>query len=243
MQITLSSLALAAIVSAALAQGDKSPASQKAPETGRLELSKYKDLKDVARGWGGWRVMGDAALDPDNEKKLLAKEGEGVLFTGGGRDLVTIREFGDCVMHAEFMVPKGGNSGIYFMGRYELQIYDSFGVEKDKYPGIENGGIYPRAVGGKDGHSPKVNVSKAPGQWQTFDVVFRAPRFDAEGKKTANARFVKVVHNGQVIHENVEVTGPTALGGPAQEKPSGPVRIQGDHGPVAFRNVWIEPAE
>ena len=97
------------------------------------------------------------------------------------------------------------------MGRYEIQVYDSFGVEKDKYPGIECGGIYPRWINEKDveGHSPRVNASKPPGQWQSFDITFRAPRFDASGKKIANAKVVKVVHNGKVIHENVELNGPT----------------------------------
>ena len=72
-------------------------------------------------------------------------------------------------------------------------------------------------------------------------MVFRAPRFDAGGKKTANARFVKVVHNGQVIHENVEVTGPTRAAAFNDEKPHGPLMLQGDHGPVAYRNPWIKP--
>ena len=135
------------------------------------------------------------------------------------------------------MISRHSNSGIYFMGSYELQIYDSFGVEKDKYPGIECGGIYPRWIDNKDveGHSPAINASLPPGRWQTFDVIFRAPRFDPAGKKIANAVFVKVAHNGQVIHENVELNAETRGGFP--EKPTGPLRLQGDHGPVAFRNI------
>ncbi|HLF95430.1 MAG TPA: family 16 glycoside hydrolase, partial [Planctomycetota bacterium] len=82
---------------------------------------------------------------------------------------------------------------------------------------------------------------KAAGEWQSFDVVFLAPRFDAAGKKTANARFVKVTHNGQVIHEEVEVTGPTRAGAWEDEKPLGPIMLQGDHGPVAFRNLRVRP--
>src|ERR1041384_4581134 len=124
------------------------------------------------------------------------------------------------------------------MSRYEIQIYDSYGVEKDKYPGIECGGIYGRWINEKnvEGHSPRVNVSEPPGEWQTFDITFRAPRFDTSGKKIENAKFVKVVHNGKVIHENVELTGPTRSGW-EEEKPRGPVRLQGDHGPVAFCNL------
>jgi sugar phosphate isomerase/epimerase len=213
-------------------------------ETGRLDLFKSGDFSAFKGNVAGWKIVGDVSLDPKDDKKLVAKDGNGVAFNGPARtrDVVTNRDFGDCVLHAEFAVAKAGNSGLYFMGRYELQIYDSFGVAKDKYAGLECGGIYPRTVGGPTGFSPKVNASKKPGEWQSFDVTFRAPRFDEAGKKTANACFVKVTHNGQVIHENVELTGPTAGAMANDEKPAGPLRIQGDHGPVAFRNVWIEPA-
>ena len=91
-----------------------------------------------------------------------------------------------------------------------------------------------------EGHPPRVNASKQPGEWQSFDIVFRAPRFDASGTKTENARFVRVIHNGVVIHENVELTGPTNASAFADENPTGPVMLQGDHGPVAFRNLWIK---
>ena len=90
---------------------------------------------------------------------------------------------------------------------------------------------------------PDFNASKRPGQWQTYDVVFRAPRFDASGKKIANAKFEKVIHNSVVIHRDVELKGPTrgGLGGPEVAK--GPLRLQGDHGPVAFRNIRIKHLE
>jgi hypothetical protein len=131
------------------------------------------------------------------------------------------------------------------MGRYEVQVYDSFGVEKDQYPGIECGGIYPRWSEQKkeriEGHSPRVNVSKPAGEWQSFDIKFRAPRFDTGGKKTENAKFVKVIHNGTVVHENVEVTGPTRATISETEVATGPLRLQGDHGPVAYRNIHIKP--
>jgi hypothetical protein len=157
-------------------------------------------------------------------------------------DLLTKGEFGDLEAHLDFVVPKGSNSGVYFQARYEVQILDSWGVEQPK-PG-DCGGIYERWKDGRgyEGHPPRVNASRPPGEWQSFDVVFRAPRFDAGGKKTANARFVKVVHNGIVVHENVEVTGPTrAAAFESDEKPTGPIMLQGDHGPVAFRNVRVRP--
>jgi hypothetical protein len=113
-------------------------------------------------------------------------------------------------------------------------------VAKDKYPGLECGGIYPRWIKNKnvEGHSPRVNVSKPPGEWQEFHVIFRAPRFK-EGRKTANAKFEKVWHNGQLIHENLELKGPTRAGISNNEKPTGPLLFQGDHGPIAYRNCWV----
>jgi len=159
--------------------------------------------------------------------------------------LVTAEEFGDVEAHVEFCIPSKSNSGVYFMGRYEIQVYDSYGVVKDQYPGIECGGIYPRWVENHEleGHSPRVNASKPPGQWQTFDVIFRAPRFDATGKKTEQAKFIKVVHNGQVVHENIEVKGPTRAAIYEDEKPRGPIMLQGDHGPVAYRNLRVKSVE
>jgi hypothetical protein len=129
---------------------------------------------------------------------------------------------------------------VYLQGRYEVQIFDSWGVEK---PGFGDcGGIYQRGRDGErfEGHSPRENASRPPGEWQTFDIIFQAPRFDAAGGKTANARFVRVVHNGVVIHENVEVTGPTRAATFEDEKALGPLMLQGDHGPVAYRNIVVK---
>jgi hypothetical protein len=204
-------------------------------------------------GWkkptGDWRMVGEAAMDPADSKALTVKPGTGVIYNGPkGRtgNLFTEAEFGDIAAHIEFMIPAKSNSGVYFMGRYEIQVYDSHGVEKDAYPGIECGGIYERwdpsrgqGKEGFEGHSPRFNASRKPGEWQTFDVIFRAPRFDAAGKKVANAKFVKVVHNGQIIHESVEVTGPTRAAAFNDEKPAGPFMFQGDHGPVAYRNLRV----
>lgn len=207
-----------------------------------------KDLN----GWrqtGEWIVAKSVSLALPDGRKFVIAAGEGIFVNGvNGKtvNLMSKEEFGDVEAHVEFCIPSKSNSGVYFMGRYEVQIYDSFGVAKDKYPGIECGGIYPRWTQERnefEGHSPRVNASKPPGEWQTFDVVFRAPRFDATGKKTENAKFVKVLHNGQLVHENVEVTGPTRASAFDDEKPTGPLYLQGDHGPVAFRNIQIKPVE
>ena len=199
---------------------------------------------------GQWQIVGDVFTDPANDKKLSSKPGTGAIVngpTGRTSHLFSKAEFGDVKAHIEFMVSKGSNSGVYFMGRYEIQVFDSYGIEKSEYPGIECGGIYERWDENKnpkgfEGHSPRVNASREPGQWQTFDVVFRAPRFDKKGQKISNARFETVVHNGVMIHEDVELTGPTRAGAYNDEKPAGLLMLQGDHGPVAYRNIRIEPA-
>ncbi len=196
-----------------------------------------------------WGVIGDATLAPGNEKLLAAQPGTGAVINGpAGRTshLFSKQEFGDVRAHVEFMVSKDSNSGVYFMGRYEIQVFDSW-QKQGEYPGIECGGIYQRwdesrSPKGYDGRAPRVNASKPPGEWQTFDVVFRAPRFDKSGHKVANARFEKVVHNGVLVHRDIELTGPTRAGAYNDEKAVGPLMFQGDHGPVAYRNVWVAPA-
>jgi sugar phosphate isomerase/epimerase len=198
-----------------------------------------------------WSMAGDAYLHPRNENLLATREGTGVVTNGRGvkvPSLVSRREFGDVRAHIEFMIPKGSNSGVYFQGRYEIQIFDTFSDTNTTYVGNECGGIYPRwdeTRLGKayEGHSPKVNASKPPGQWQTFDCIFKAPRFDNSGKKIANACFIKVFHNGVLIHQNVEVTGPTRASYKDDESATGPLVLQGDHGPVAYRNVWVVPID
>jgi type 1 glutamine amidotransferase len=207
------------------------------------------DTLDTWKGQGGgdtgkWRVIGDVGLDPASERKLAVKAGKGIIDNGGRtKNLLSKAEFGDIEAHIEFMVSKGSNSGVYFQGRYEIQVLDSWGVKKLKHG--DCGGIYqrwgknPSGKMGYEGVPPRVNASRKPGQWQTFDVIFRAARFDKDGKKTENAKFIKVVHNGIVVHENRSVTGPTRASTFNDEKALGPLMLQGDHGPVAYRNIWI----
>jgi hypothetical protein len=148
--------------------------------------------------------------------------------------------------HVEFLIPKGSNSGVKMMGLYEIQILDTHGAKE--LSGDSCGGIYPRAEDKPRYHhidkgvAPKVNAAKPAGEWQTLDIIFKAPRFDAAGKKIANAKFVKVTLNGQVVHENVEVECPTGAAWRLKpEVAKGPLLLQSDHGPVAFRNVRIRP--
>ena len=199
------------------------------------DLSGWK-MKDEG-GAKAWTVVGDVKLDAADPAKLAGNgqgsADKGVLLRGPidhGSDIYTEQTFGDCELHVEFTVPKGSNSGVYLMGQYEIQVFDSFG-KKEIGPG-DLGSIYSVAVA-------KENAAKAPGEWQTLDVVFKAPRFEGD-KKTGNAMFVLVKLNGKTIHENVDVpnsTGGALAGG---EKPKGPLMFQGDHGIVAFRNIRVK---
>lgn len=206
------------------------------------------------RNLGGWHVAGDKQpgewvttravtwkriFDP---KRLTFTPTPGDRIVNGreGRtlDLVSDEPFGDCELYLEFMLAQGSNSGVYLHGLYEIQLFDSFGFVGELMPG-DNGAIY-RLPDNTGGWPPRTNASRPPGAWQSLQVWFRAPRFEG-GRKTANARFLRVLLNETLIHENVEVPGPTGSHGRRAETPAGPLQLQGDHGPVAFRNIYIRP--
>lgn len=215
-------LGIAAIVAVA---EDAAPAK---PFNGK-DLTGWKCRGDAAKSQ--W-VVGAAKLDPDNPTKLAVEQGGSELINKSrGVDFYSEQKFGDCILTIEVMVPKGSNSGIYLMGNYEIQVLDSFGKDNNAGPG-DMGGIYGAAA-------PKNPKYKAPGEWQKFEIHFVAPKFE-DGKKVTNARFVKMVLNGVTIHENVEVKGVTG-GAMSAEAATGPLMFQGDHGPVAFRNIEIRP--
>ncbi len=204
--------------------------SQDSPLNGK-DLTGWKPKNAEKSKW----KIGKASLDPADPKKLSVSEGgELVNAVGGGVDISTEAKWGDCLIELELMVPKGSNSGVYVMGEYEVQVLDSFGKEKMGQGDI--GAIYGVAP-------PKVNASKAPGEWQKMTIDFRAPKFDADGKKTANAKFVKVELNGQVVQEGGEMKGPTPGGLTGKEAATGPIMFQGDHGPVAFRAIKVTPVK
>ncbi|MBX9582197.1 MAG: DUF1080 domain-containing protein [Gemmataceae bacterium] len=200
----------------------------------------------------GWVIAGDVTLDPDKPTRLAAEPvKDGGVWVNGPRgrlpDLYTKQKFGDCEVHVEFLIAKNSNSGVKFHGVYEIQIIDTAG--KKELFGGDSGGVYPRADVAKgygyldQGVPPKVNAARPAGEWQTLDVVWKSPRFGPDGKKTAGARIVKATMNGQVIHEDVEVKTPTGGNWDKPETPTGPLMLQCDHGPVAFRNVRIKPAK
>ncbi len=217
-------------------------------DSGWIDLAGPNGLKAWKAPTGDWADVGTVLIDSKDPRKLASEPGQGILVngkTGRTTNLVTKESFGDIEAHIEFVIPKGSNAGVKFEGLYEVQILDSFGVKSPK--ATDCGGIYPRAEllpkyhYLDNGFPPKVNACKAPGEWQTMDVIFRAPRFDASGKKIANARFEKVVLNGQTVQEDLEVPTPTGHAHTRPEIPQGPILLQADHGPVAFRTVRVRP--
>jgi len=155
-------------------------------------------------------------------------------------NIQTKQAFGDCQLHVEWAapVPAGGesqdrgNSGVYLMGLYEVQALDSYNSET--YADGQAAAVYGQ-------YPPLVNAARPPGQWQSYDIIFHGPRFDKNGKVLRPARMT-VLHNGVLVQNNVELTGPTAH----RQRPSYqvhpeqlPLMLQ-EHGhPVRFRNIWV----
>jgi hypothetical protein len=177
----------------------------------------------------------------DGEKWEI-KDGYAVAREAG---ITTKEEFGDCQLHIEWASPAEvsgegqgrGNSGVYLMGRYELQILDSY--HNPTYFDGQAGSIYKQ-------HPPLVNACRKPGEWQAYDVIFTAPRFDEQGgvKKPAS---ITVLHNGVVVQNHFELQGGTFYERPPMYEthgPKGPIHLQFHGNPVRFRNIWIrETAE
>jgi len=237
----------------------------------QLSLENLDDFKPQAGNWQivGDVVMNrqvdvhhkqETVNDSKKKKKKKGSEveqlqavtftpGTGILLNVNSKEkkdkLITNWEHGDIELELEVMMPKGSNSGIYLQGRYEVQLLDSWGVKSPKFTDI--GGIYQSH--GNDyskkmiGIPPTSNAAKAPGLWQKMKIHFQAPRFDDQGNKIKNARFVSVDLNGVRIHTNADVTFPT--GGPisSEEVAKGPLVIQGDHGQVAIRNITYKLLE
>ena len=188
------------------------------------------DGKDTS----AWQEMGSK-----NPIRWEIKDGT-MTVTQGSEDIRTKQEFGDYKLHVEFWLPlmadaksQGrANSGVYNQGLYEVQILDSYNNPTYKYGGC--GALYAQ----KD---PDKDAIKPPETWNTYDIDFRAPRFDAEGKMTERPR-ISVLHNGIKIHDNVEIinaVADAAKNGPIPKV--GPIKLQNHGNPVRFRNIWIVP--
>ena len=152
----------------------------------------------------------------------------------------TRRAFGDCQLHLEFAEPvpavgegqERGNSGVFLMGLYEIQVLDSY--QSKTYADGQASAVYAQ-------FPPQVNASLPPGQWQTYDLIFHGPRFDQDGKVLHPAR-VTVLHNGVLVQDDVELSGPTGHHVRPPYKPGPeklPLALQDHNNPVRFRNIWI----
>jgi hypothetical protein len=202
-----------------------------APEIPRGAISLYAGkAEDLSANWyrrgtqspPDWNVSGDGVATPR------------------GSDITSKQEFGDCYLHVEFRTPAdasgnpvtSGNSGVGLQGRYEVQILNSYGHRPEAHG---CGALYSQTA-------PRVNASKKAGEWQSFDIIFRAPRLDANGQVTEQPR-VTVFQNGVLIQNNESFHGPTGIQyGEFHGQPqTGPLVLQGDHDPVQFRSVWIVP--
>jgi hypothetical protein len=210
-------------------------ASQAASPFNGKDLDDWK-TKPRGKNKDLW-VVGVAAVHPERANELIVKKGSGEMINtpskanGKSLDIYSTFTHGDARIELEIMVPKGSNSGIYLHGEYEIQVLDSFG--RTKLGMGDMGAIY----GAKP---PALNASKKPGEWQKYEILFHAPKYK-DGKKVKNAHVEKVVLNGKVIQENVELPKPTPGGLTGKEMAKGPIMFQGDHGPVAYRNIKISP--
>jgi len=187
------------------------------------------DGKDLS----GWTTAKGAPA------RWLVKDGYMEVVKGAG-SIQTVRGFGDCQLHVEWATPSPavgsgqdrGNSGVFLMNTYEVQVLDSY--QSKTYADGMAAALY--------GHYPPlVNVSRKPGEWQTYDIVFRAPRFDQTGAVMSPARFT-VFHNGVLVHDAQELTGPTVHKARPPYKAHAdtlPIGLQDHSHPVRFRNIWI----
>ncbi|GAB4032876.1 3-keto-disaccharide hydrolase [Spirosoma jeollabukense] len=212
------------------------------------------DLSAFAPSTPNWRIVGNVRADLNKANTLNTDKGTGILANipldkapadpknPYKYDLFTTLQHGDVDLELDYMMAKTANSGVYLQGRYEIQLRDSWDV---RTPNVhDNGAVYerwdekrPEGKKGYEGHPARQNASRAPGLWQHMKISFQAPRFNANGQKTENARVIRIELNGVIIQEDVELTGPTRGSAFDNEKALGPIRFQGDHGAVALRNI------
>ncbi|MFB6099159.1 MAG: DUF1080 domain-containing protein, partial [Salinibacter sp.] len=186
----------------------------------------------------------DAWEHPDGSAPSWVVRDGYVAVKPGSGPLQTKKGFGDVQLHVEWMVPTSvggdgqsrGNSGVYLMGKYEVQVLDSH--NNPTYPDGQAAAIYGQ-------YPPLVNATRPQGEWQTYDIIFRRPHFDDSGEVVTPARMT-VYHNGILVQDNVALTGPTAYQDRPPYEPHAarlPIRLQ-DHGnPVRYRNIWVRELE
>jgi hypothetical protein len=212
-----------------------------AEETGKTTKG-IIDIKDLKRPEGAVQLVGDAEhhFVPAGKEASLWVFKDGVLTASPKWDsVVTKTPYRDFQMHVEFNVndvpdaknpEDNGNSGIYIQQRYEVQILNSAGISAEEYKASHAGSIYKIK-------KPDQLVSKKAGEWQTYDIVFRAARFEGE-TKTEDSR-ITVYHNGALIHDDFAIPRKTGAGQKEGPEP-GLIKLQGHHNPVKYRNIWIK---
>lgn len=220
-------------------------------ESGWQPLLNGKDLSGwrVELGWRGvpgrtneWFTTRSVALSQDSSG-LVAEREPGEIIVNGiethTTNLISERKFGDLELYLEFMVARRSNSGVYLHGLYEVQVFDSFGSTAP-LTFSDGGAIYQRWENEKGfgGSPPRTNASRAPGEWQYYRIRFRGPRFKG-GRKVENARFERVIYNGVIVQESFVCDGPTRSALEIPEAAENPLMLQGDHGPVAYRNIYF----
>ncbi|SDM07338.1 protein of unknown function [Daejeonella rubra] len=212
----------------------------------QVPLNDFSAFKAPSKSW---QIAGSVQADISKTNIFTLANGSGILVNfpdkrNKGEDLYTLAEYGDIDLELEYLMASGSNSGIYLQGRYEIQLEDTWGSPNPRSG--NNGGIYerwddskPDGQKGYSGYAPRQNASRAPGLWQKLKISFKAPRFDGSGRKIANAVMLRIELNSVIIHDNVELSGPTRGSVSNTEAATGPLRLQGDHGAVAFRNIKI----
>ncbi len=221
----LAGFLITCLASASAAQGPVAATLEFAPQVVQLtNLDAFRPTNT------NWKIAGGASADRGRALALAASPGSGVVVNvpvGSVRSpLITTWEHGDIDLSFDMLVPKGSTAGVLLMSRYNLSLADSWTTRA------------PTAadLGGVGSTPPRQNASRAPGLWQHVEVRFRAPTFAGQQKVT-NARFSRVIVNGVVVHENVEVAGPTRGATFSDERPTGALTFRGDGGPIALRNI------
>ena len=173
----------------------------------------------------------------DGGDKWIVKDGYAI---SDKQDISSKQSFGDCQLHVEWATPAEvtgsgqgrGNSGVFMMSHYEIQVLDSY--QNETYYDGQAASVYKQ-------QPPMVNASRKPGQWQTYDIIFTAPRFDAAGQLLQPA-YLTLLHNGILVQNHYALQGDTSWSEPAKYVPIAPrlpIRLQFHHNPVRFRNIWV----
>lgn len=201
------------------------PANNNAPPSDAIVLFDGKNLEE-------WTTMGDAKAEwKVADDCMTVEKGKG--------NIKTKREFGDIQLHIEWRAPAiveengqdRGNSGVFFQQRYEVQVLDNY--KNKTYSNGQAGSVYKQ-------HIPLVNACKKPGEWQSYDIIYMAPKFNKDGIKVSSG-YITVLHNGVLVQNHVEVKGTTVNVGQPKNIAHGkaPIMLQDHSNPVSYRNIWV----